>query len=117
MVSFFEFLLHCLRAPIDEVKCGPFWLVVSFAAFGAGATIAVLLVHSYVEWWRWRAWRLARERRASKDDSDPLNDPDFAEGVRDVVRLRALTDRRKSPRMSADRRSAPRGFDPDLHPE
>jgi hypothetical protein len=115
MDSFFAFSLFCLRAPINELKCGPFWLVVSFAAFGTAATIMVLLVQSYVDWCRWRAWRIGRARRASKDDQDLLNDPDFADAVRNVVHRRA--DRRKSPRMSADRRSVPRGFHPDLHPE
>jgi len=115
MDSSIGFLQFCLYAPINELGCGPLWLVVAFVAFGAAATIAVLLVHSYREWYRRRAWRLERERRASKDDSDLLKDPDFAVAVRQVVRQ--LADRRKSPRISADRRSAPRGLHPDLHPE
>ena len=114
MDSFFAFSLFCLRAPINELECGPFWLVVSFAAFGTAATIVVLLVQSYLDWCRFRAWRIKRSR-ALNDDSALLNDPDFADAVRNVVHRRA--DRRKSPRMSADRRSAPREFHPDLHPE
>ena len=110
MDSFLAFSLHCLRAPINEVECGPLWLVVSFVAFGAAAITAVLLLQSYRDWCRWRAWRI-KHSRASKDDSTLLNDPDFANAVQDIVHRRA--DRRKSPRISADRRSAPLG----LHPE
>ena len=115
MDSFFAFSLYCLRAPLNELECRPLWLVVSFAAFGAAAIIAVLLVQSYGEWRRRRAWRIERERRASKDDSAFLNDRDFADAVRHVVRQRA--DRRKSRRTSPDRRSAPREFYPNLHPQ
>jgi len=114
MGSFLEFSLFCLRAPINESACGPLWLVVSFVAFGAAAISAVLLLQSYRDWCRWRAWRI-KHSRASKDDSTLLNDPDFANAVQDIVHRRA--DRRKSPRMTADRRSAPRVFHPDLHPE
>ena len=114
MDSFLAFSLHCLRAPINEVECGPLWLVVSFVAFGAAAITAVLLVQSYRDWCRWRPSRI-EHNRALKDDSDLLNDPDFADAVRDVVHRGA--DRRKSPRISADRRSPPPGLHPDLHPE
>ena len=93
MDSFFAFSLHCLRAPINELACGPFWLVVSFVAFGAGATTVVLLVQSYLDWCRRRAWRIAHGREA-KDDLELLNDPDFVDAARDVVRPR--TDNRNS---------------------
>ena len=114
MDSFFEFSLFCLRAPMNELECGPLWLVVSFAAIGTAATVAVLLVQSYRDWCRWRAWCIGREGRASKDDSALLNDPDYVDAVRGVVRRRA--DRRKTRRTSTDRRSAQSGLPPGLHP-
>ena len=89
MDSFFAFSLFCIRAPINQLECGPFWLIVSFIAFGAAATVVALLVQSHARWRRWRAWRMEHESHVSQDDQGLLDDPDFTKAVRDVVDPRA----------------------------
>ena len=84
MDHFFAFLRACVRAPIHELECGPFWLVVAFIAFGLAATSVVLLVQSYSDWCRERALRIKQNRRLTEDELD-LNDPDFEKALRDVI--------------------------------
>jgi hypothetical protein len=84
MGPFLAFFRFCVGAPINELECGPFWLVVSFIAFGLAATITVLLVKSYSDWYRQHASRIKQHRRPTGDDLD-LNDPDFENAIRKVI--------------------------------
>jgi hypothetical protein len=60
------------------MECGPFWLIVSSIALGGAATLLLLIVHSFGQWYHRRNLLVELERRAAQDAQDRLKYPELA---------------------------------------